>query len=268
MTREQIAEQIAARIREGGHYHLACNFIKARVTGATWSFRFRETAHSPWAVAGTETRLMRLTSQNCHTEDTMASRNTGPGKPASDVTKIDPKTGKRVLMGLVNAMPANASSRSSGGIQVTLTTEQRTMLEDMCAPTGGSRRDWAALAEVIDDLTKSQFASLPIIEVARDGLSAYQQYCVALGHINSSIHLGTGPTIAGIRTPAHTGTGYDRDRRAVQQGLAANGIVRMEAPTQKSGYTGPWLDAETKKPVRLVLVNAADMEQPADENAE
>lgn len=194
----------------------------------------------------------------------MASRNTGPGKPASDVTKIDPKTGRRVLMGMATAIPQH-QRQTSGGIGVTLTPEQKTRLTKLSAPTGGSRRDWASLGDYMTEVTNANFETLEKIDVPRYGLTPYQQYIVACGHLGSSIHLGTGPTIGGVETPNSTGKGYSRDREAVRAALEPNGIVRTEAPGSRTGYTGPWLDAETKKPVQLVLVNAADVAQQEEQ---
>ena len=94
-------------------------------------------------------------------------------------------------------------------------------------------------------------------QIDREGLTPYQQYLVLLGHTGSNVFNGVGPTIAGIKTPSSNGTGYASDRDRLCAALEHFDIGRKKRPVKmsaKTHYTGPWVDLQTKQPIRLELV--------------
>ena len=171
--------------------------------------------------------------------------------------KIDSDTGRRVLQNLKVNMAASTSQAVSN-----LPEELQAKLTTVCAPKQGVRRDWDETADVIMECWGDRFDGMTEIEidpVTANQLTPYMRYVLRLGCGSSGVFAGTGPIVAGVKTPHSTGSGYDKQRDALFDAMLASGITRQTADT-KSGYTGTWVLAETGEKVRFVLT-AADTEE-------
>ena len=144
-------------------------------------------------------------------------------KTADKLTVVEPK-GKTLFKAseaeappapirLIDKMPP--PNARAGTPAIHLTNELLNRLKAECEPLpSGTRRDWAALAEVINDCYGKLYGNMERRQIDREGLTGYQQYLVLLGHTGSNVFNGVGPTIAGVKTPSSNGSGYasDRDR--------------------------------------------------------
>ena len=154
---------------------------------------------------------------------------------------------------LIDKMPPPQAR--PGNLIMNLTNELLNKLKSQCEPLApGARRDWAKLAEVINECHGKLYGNLERRQIDREGLTSYQQYLILLGHTGSNVFNGVGPSIAGVKTPSSNGTGYAADRDRLCKALEHFDIGRKKRHTIKVGYTGPWIDLKTKKPIRLELV--------------
>lgn len=157
---------------------------------------------------------------------------------------------------LIDKMPP--PNARAGTLAITLTNELLDKLKAQCEPLPpGTRRDWAALAELLIECHGRLFGNMERRQIDREGLTGYQQYLVLLGHTGSNVFHGVGPTIAGVKTPSSNGTGYASDRDRLCAALEHFGIGRKKRPVKmsiKTTHTGPWVDLKTKQPIRLELV--------------
>ena len=174
--------------------------------------------------------------------------------------KIDSDTGRRVLQNLKVSLPTSTSQAVSN-----LDPALQAKLTAVCAPKQGVRRDWDMTADVIMECWGDRFDSMTEIELDASQLTPYMRYVLRLGCGSSGVFNGVGPIVAGVKTPHHTGSGYDKQRDALFGAMQDAGVTRQVADT-KSGYTGTWVLAETGENIRFALTdgNAKNDEDDAE----
>ena len=168
--------------------------------------------------------------------------------------KIDSDTGRRVLQNL----KVNVATSTSQGV-TNLPDELQTKLAKVCAPRNGQRRDWDETADVIMECWGDRFDHMTEIELDASQLTPYMRYILQLGCGSSGVFMGTGPIVAGVKTPHHTGSGYEKQRDALFGAMQDAGVTRQVAET-KSGFTGTWVLAETGENVRFKLTDNSEMD--------
>ena len=171
--------------------------------------------------------------------------------------KIDSDTGRRVLQNLKVNMVASTSQGVTN-----LPDELQAKLAEVCAPRNGQRRDWDETADVIMECWGNRFDNMTEIEIdhtTASQLTPYMRYILRLGCGSSGVFMGTGPIVAGVKTPHHTGSGYEKQREALLAAMHEAGITRRTADT-KSGYTGTWILADTGENVRFKLSDDSEMD--------
>ena len=119
------------------------------------------------------------------------------------------------------------STKSTTKINWDISTEGMTAIENISTPLPkGARRDWTETADVIlAEIEKDVHENDIQIDIPKAGLDGYLIYLLQMSTTFPTTMKGTGPTINGIKTPQHNGSGYDRLRAGLVEFMADREII-------------------------------------------
>ena len=127
----------------------------------------------------------------------------------------------------LTGIKALKSTKSRAKAQFEISAAGMTAIENISTPLPkGARRDWSETADVIlAEIDVDPSDDDIVVDIPATGLDGYLTYILKMATTFPMTMKGAGPTINGIKTPAHNGTGYDRLRDGLVAFMAEREIT-------------------------------------------